>query len=231
MGDTHPWDNLGLPSFPRLSYLRVDLVPKLGFDLAGVPGEESEETLRPTVDDNWVVALHAELLRSFDGLPFNTRSGAVQVLAQVSPSSTQSTPPTIESYLHFSLQSINANQQEPTLSIVRATLMEPKTSLTGVMVGIPLRDSWLRWPRSTPRLHPPGPLVAGISYPWSKLDVDVRKWCGVKAMGRSRTLIEMSGHFDFDMRHPVQTDTAGSEVFFRWRNNDFMLKFESVLSR
>ena len=50
MGDTHPWDNLSLPS-PPLGYLRFDLVPKLGFDLISVPREEREETLRPTVYD------------------------------------------------------------------------------------------------------------------------------------------------------------------------------------
>jgi hypothetical protein len=49
--DTHPWDNLGLPFFPPLSYLRVDLIPKLRFDLASITSEEREETLCPTVDD------------------------------------------------------------------------------------------------------------------------------------------------------------------------------------
>ena len=49
--DTHSWDDLSLPFFPPLGYLRVDLVPKLRFDLASITGEEREETLRPTVDD------------------------------------------------------------------------------------------------------------------------------------------------------------------------------------
>lgn len=48
---TCPWDNLGFPFFPPFSYLCVDLIPKLRFDLAGVTGKECEETLCPAVDD------------------------------------------------------------------------------------------------------------------------------------------------------------------------------------
>ena len=48
---TYPWDNLRLPFFPPLCYLRVDLVSKLRFDLASIASEEREETLCPTVDD------------------------------------------------------------------------------------------------------------------------------------------------------------------------------------
>ena len=47
----HPWDNLGLPFFPPLRYLRVDLVSKLRFDLASITSEEREESLRPAIDD------------------------------------------------------------------------------------------------------------------------------------------------------------------------------------
>ena len=49
--DTHSRDNLSLPFFPPLRHFRVDLVSKLGFDLAGIPSKEREETLRPTIDD------------------------------------------------------------------------------------------------------------------------------------------------------------------------------------
>ena len=49
-GGTHPWDELGLPFFPPLSYFRVDLVPKFGFDLASVTSKEREEALGPAVD-------------------------------------------------------------------------------------------------------------------------------------------------------------------------------------
>lgn len=48
---------------------------------------------------------------------------------------------------------------------------------------VPSRDSRFRWPRSTPRWHPPGPLVAETLRPWSKLEGVVRRQCGVKAMG------------------------------------------------
>jgi len=51
MEGAHSWDNLGLPFFPPLGYLRVDLVSKLRFYLSGIASEEREETLRPTVDD------------------------------------------------------------------------------------------------------------------------------------------------------------------------------------
>ena len=49
--DTHPRNNLSLPFFPPFRHLRVDLVSKLRLDLTGIPSEEREETLCPTIDD------------------------------------------------------------------------------------------------------------------------------------------------------------------------------------
>ena len=48
--ETHSWDDLSLPFFPPLSYLRVNLVSKLRFDFPSVAGKESKESLCPAVD-------------------------------------------------------------------------------------------------------------------------------------------------------------------------------------
>ncbi len=49
--EQHPGYDLGFAFFLPFPDLRVDLIPYLAPDLARVPGEQSQEALRPRVDD------------------------------------------------------------------------------------------------------------------------------------------------------------------------------------